>query len=166
MVNKLIESFLQDPKHYKLYLDFLENPTESNKNKIESYFKLHVIKLKLLSYFSRVLFYEAQRFDKKIRATATLPFLDGDNIETTASSDLNLYEMEINDHSSLENHFENERLFNLISNLKDSNKQLLYLLYVKDLDETQAANFLGITKQAVNKRKNTLLKNIRRIYLE
>lgn len=160
MGNKLIESFLQDPKHQKLYSDYLEMPNEANKELIESNFKLHVMKLKVLSYFSNVLFFEAQRFDKKLRATSTLPLLDGDKLETTESS---LFDVEMNE-TLVENYFENERLFNLVSNLNDRNKQLLYLLYVKDLTEDQVADFLGITKQAVNKRKNNLLKKIRRLY--
>ena len=115
MVNKLVESFLQDPLHRDLYAKYLQNPTKENVQEIEEKFKLHVMKIKLLSYFSKVLFYEAQRFDKNARTTmTTVSFLDGDDkVES--------YELETTDEQKIENHLENERLFNLVSNLSDDN---------------------------------------------
>lgn len=43
---------------------------------------------------------------------------------------------------------------------------MLYLLYVKQLNEVEVANELGITKQAVYKRKNNILQKIKEQYLE
>ena len=84
-----------------------------------------------------------------------MSLLDGDD-------SVESYTLKTTDEPKIENYFENERLFNLVSNLSDDNKKLLYLLYVKDLDEVQVAEKLGITKQAVNKRKNNLLKKLRK----
>lgn len=155
MGNKLIQTFLQDSEHKKMYETYLQNLTDDNKKEIEEKFKLHVMKINLLSYFSKVLYFEAQRFDKNIRATTTVSLLDGDD-------SVESYTLKTTDEPKIENYFENERLFNLVSNLSDDNKKLLYLLYVKDLDEVQVAEKLGITKQAVNKRKNNLLKKLRK----
>ena len=155
MGNKLIQTFLQDSEHKKMYETYLQNLTDDNKKEIEEKFKLHVMKINLLSYFSKVLYCEAQRFDKNIRATTTVSLLDGDD-------SVESYTLKTTDEPKIENYFENERLFNLVSNLSDDNKKLLYLLYVKDLDEVQVAEKLGITKQAVNKRKNNLLKKLRK----
>ena len=163
MTNKLIHSFLQDPEHQKLYSEYLQNPDETNKELIESKFRLHVMKIKILSYFSKVISYEAQRFDRKIRTTSTLPLLGDDNEEYPYMID---EPQETFTDPFLENHFENERLYNIVSNLNDDNKKLLYLLYVKDLDEAQTAERLGITQQGVNKRKNNLLKKIRKLYFD
>ncbi len=162
MRNKLIHSFLQDPEQKKIYETYLQNPNEINKELVESKFKLHVMKLKVLAYFSKVLFYEAQRFDKKIRRT-TVPLLDNDTEESPIIIDTAL---EISDEPILESHFENERLFSLISKLDENNKQLLYLLYVQNLDEGEVAAKFGVTKQAINKRKNNLLKKFRKLYFK
>lgn len=159
MGNKLIYSFLEDPLHQKLYSSYLENPSEEKQKEIEEKFKLHVMKLKILSYFSKALFFEAQRFDEAARKTASSPLLEENDEDVITTS-----QVETINEPLLENYFENERLFNLVSKLNDNNKQLLYLLYVKELDESQVAAKLGVTKQAVNKRKNSLLKKIRQLY--
>ena len=165
MGDKLIHSFLQEPEHRKIYETYLQNPIETNKELVESKFKLYVMKLKVLTYFSKVLFHEAQRFDRKIKLSTALPLLDDDD-NSKGYSHTSDNPTEIIDDPSLGNLFENERLYNIVSNLNDNNKKLLYLLYVKDLNEDQTAQKLGITKQAVNKRKNILLKKIRNLYNE
>ena len=67
---------------------------------------------------------------------------------------------------NLENIFEDKRLYNIISNLNYKNKKLLFLLYVKELNEVEVANELGISKQAFYKRKNNILKKIKEQYLK
>lgn len=170
MENRLIHSFLEDPEHREMYENYLQNPNETNKKLVEEKFKLHVMKIKVISYFSKVLFFEAQRFDKKLRANAahTLPLLDDDSEDEIATNTLlnSPIEIVVGHTSVIEDFLENEHLFNLVSNLNDKNKELLYLLYIKELDEDQVAVRLGVTKQAVNKRKNNLLKKLRELYFK
>ena len=167
MVNKLIEGFLVDKNNLLLYETYLKNPTDINREKVEKAFRTHVMKVKFLSYFSKVLFYEAQRFDKKIRTTHLLPLLATDEDEIISFSIHPIYtENENNKSFKLEDYFEDERLYNIISTLSNNNKKILYWLYVKELDEVEVAEKLGITKQGVNKRKNNLLKKIKKLYSE
>lgn len=77
MKNQLLHSFLEQPENQKLY----SNPNENIKSIIEERFKIHVLKIKILSYFSKVFYFEAQRFDKKIRENSlrNVLILDNDN---------------------------------------------------------------------------------------
>ena len=55
MANKLIESFLANPDMQTLYNKYLAHPTEENKVIIEKHFAKHVKKIKILTYFSKIL---------------------------------------------------------------------------------------------------------------
>lgn len=171
MCNRLITTFLEDEKHQKLYSDYLQNPSQINKDLIEDHFKIHVTKIKVISYFSRVLYFEAQRFDKKIRYDLSKGALILDNEEIkdeiqyndssyTIQEDLEL----ILENANIENIIDDEKLFNILSNLNEKNKTLLDLLFIKGMNESEVASHLGISHQAVNKRKNSILKSIRKLY--
>lgn len=171
MCNRLITTFLEDEKHQKLYSDYLQNPSQKNKDLIEDHFKIHVTKIKVISYFSRVLYFEAQRFDKKIRYDLSKGALILDNEEITDeiqyndSSDTIQEDLElILENANIENLIDDEKLFNILSNLNEKNKTLLDLLFIKGMNESEVASHLGISHQAVNKRKNSILKSIRKLY--
>lgn len=177
MENKLLQSFLEQPVNQNLYLEYLQNPNENIKNTIEKRFKIHVMKIKILSYFSKVFYFEAQKFDKKIRENSLRNILimdkddDGEwvtynDVSHFSNDILETFNEDSSEQHSPENLFEDKKLFNLIANLSEKNKELLYLLYVKDLDESEVASFLNVSKQAINKRKNNLLKKIRTLYEE
>lgn len=175
MKNKLLKSFLSDKEANMLYKNYLLYPTEEKKQVIENKFKLHSKKIQILTYFSKVLFFEAQHFDKKIRANSNINqlIINGDNVNEDANfldsldnvihSFENSIEIEIAP-DELENFFEDKQLYQIISQLSAKNKELLYLLYVKEISEVEVAKRLGITIQAVNKRKNKLLSKIRENY--
>lgn len=59
---------------------------------------------------------------------------------------------------------ENEQLFEIVNNLDPKDNELLYMIYVAGLDEDEIAKALGVTKQAINKRKNKILKKIKSQY--
>ena len=178
MENKLLQSFLEQPENQKLYLEYLQNPNENIKNAIEERFKIHVMKIKILSYFSKVFYFEAQKFDKKIRENSLRHALimdKGDDGEWVTYNDVTHITNDVLDtfdegsseqNFKPENLLEDEKLFTLVANLSERSKELLYLLYVKELDEGEVASFLNVSKQAVNKRKNNLLKKIRTLYEE
>ncbi|MEY9980608.1 DUF3238 domain-containing protein [Lysinibacillus sp. RC79] len=65
--NRLLQAFLTDEKINKFYLSYLEHPSAQKKDMIEKLFQIHVRKIQLLSYFSKVLHFESQKYDKKIR---------------------------------------------------------------------------------------------------
>lgn len=60
---------------------------------------------------------------------------------------------------------ENKALYKIVSNLSLKQKEILYLIYVKDLTEDTVAIQLGVTKQAINKNKNEALKKIHQEYI-
>lgn len=167
MENPLIISFLKNENMKALYLDYLNNPDEFTEEIIEYHFSQYCRKIQILSYFSKTLHFDAQRFDKKIRDhSEKYPLiLNQDNgfedilVRETVEDDYDEYA--VDSYENLSEIISNKQLYMIVDNLKPKNKELLYLLYVKGLEEKEVAKMLGLTIQAVNKRKNIILKQIK-----
>ena len=173
--NRLLQSFLTDEKIEKLYLSYVEDPSQFKKDQIENLFQIYVRKIQLLTYFSKVLYFESQKYDKKTRRIAQNNALILDkSVNDSKVTVLDLigetqpfYELDfsspINPHD-LEFLLEDKHLYQIISKLSVKQKEILYLIYVEGWTEIEVAQKLTITKQAVNKTKNQTLKKIRRDY--
>ena len=174
--NPLLKSFLEDETVYQLYKSYLENPNIQTKDTLEKMFKIHVRKIQLISYFSRILHFESQRYDKKnrhhnnfyqlvldkasnegdIRMIDMIPDESiSDDFEVTSSTDA----------AHLESFFEDEKLYSIVSNLTQRQKDIIHALFIENQTESEVAERLGVTKQAVNKVKNQTLKKIKREYM-
>ena len=174
--NRLLKSFLEDETAHQLYKSYLENPSSQIKDTLEKMFKIHVRKIQLLSYFSRILHFESQRYDKKIRYQNSLYQLildkesnEGDvRIIDMIPDDSISDEFEVTsstDAAHLESFFEDEKLYSIVSNLTQRQKDIIYALFIDNQTESEVAERLNITKQAVNKVKNQTLKKIKRDYM-
>lgn len=163
--NRLLQTFLTDEKIRKLYTRYLEHPSNYKKEIIERLFQIHVRKIQLLSYFSKTLYFESQKYDKKIRHINSVSQLDFEkNLIEGESLVLDLIgRIPVNSHN-LEFIFEDKHLYEIVSSLSPVQKSVLHLLFVEELTETEAANRLGVTKQAINKTKNKTLKKIKKNY--
>lgn len=172
--NRLLQTFLTDGKINKLYLNYLEHPSNQKKEIIEKLFQIHVRKIQLLSYFSKVLHFESQKYDKKIRHINSVNQLildksmDGDGTILDLIEGEQLFgESDIPtpvSSSDLPSFFEDKHLYEIVSALSSKQKDVLHLLFVEDLSEKEVAQRLGVTKQSVNKTKIQTLKKIKRKY--
>ena len=175
--NRLLHTFLTDKKINNLYLDYMGNPSPDKKEEIEKLFQTHVYKVQLLTYFSKILHFESQRFDKKIRHLhTTQPLIldknmdDGETTlldligETQTSYEYRSLGSTLTDPNNLTSLFDDKLLHDIISKLSAKQKEILYLLYIEGIPEIEIAHKLAITKQAVNKTKNQTLKKIRKNY--
>ncbi|WP_341300663.1 sigma factor-like helix-turn-helix DNA-binding protein [Lysinibacillus sp. FSL H8-0500] len=170
--NHLLKSFLEDEKVSKLYKSYLENPATHTRETIEKLFKIHVRKIQLLSYFSRVLYFESQRYDKQIRHNNKINQLildndlnNGENKFIDLIPDESIHDDEHStDFAHLEVIFEDKQLYNIVSKLSPKKKHILHSLFIENLTEEEVSKKLGISKQAVNKAKNQALQKIRQEY--
>lgn len=173
--NRLLQTFLTDEKINNLYISYLEQPSAYKKEMIEKLFQIHVRKIQLLSYFSKVLYYESQKYDKKIRHMNSVNQLILDkNVNEGEGTVLDLIEGEQSldelefstpvSSYDLELVFEDKHLYEIVSSLSPRQKDVLHLLFVEGLTESEAAQRLGVTKQSINKTKNQTLKKIKQNY--
>ncbi|MCM3759151.1 sigma-70 family RNA polymerase sigma factor [Sporosarcina aquimarina] len=172
--NRLLQTFLEDEDVNNFYLNYLKHPNKYKKDKIEELFQIHVRKIQLLTYFSKILNFEAKRYDRNIKQLyydAPL-ILDKSTHEGCSGIDLvrenhSVYELDISIPTSSYNLAavcEDKRLYKIISKLSTRQKEILYLLYIEGLTEYEIAQKLVISKQSVNKTKNQTLKKIKQDY--
>lgn len=173
--NRLLSNFLANKNTNKLYLSYLEQPTTHKKYTLEKLFQIHVRKVQLLSYFSKVLHFESQKYDKKIRHVNSVNQLildknvndGGSHFRDLIGSERPFDEFKFATpigSEDLELVFEDKQLYEIVSKLSAKQKEVIYLIFVEDLTEDEVAQRLVITKQAVNKTKNQVLRKIKRDY--
>ncbi|MGE7844129.1 sigma factor-like helix-turn-helix DNA-binding protein [Lysinibacillus sp. NPDC093712] len=172
--NRLLKNFLKNAEIKELYQSYLEKPTARKKELIEKLFKIHGRKIQLLSYFSQTLIFESQKFDKKIRQNSKLNQLildknvdGGSKLLDLIPDEQNLHDFEFStpvESCKLEIIFEDKQLYEIVSRLSAKQKEILYLLFVKDWTEGELALALGVSIQAINKIKNQALRKIKKEY--
>lgn len=107
---------------------------------IEKLFQIHVRKVQLLSSFSKILHFESQKFDKKIKRMNSVNQLILDkSMNGGEGTILNLIEGELFDEleistlvssNDLAFAFEDKRLYKIVSKLSAKQKDILYLLFI------------------------------------
>lgn len=127
------------------------------------------------AYIKKVIVRSRERFDSIIRArsaheeytlnTATTGFVE-DNISQLEDESFTLEESIAIDPLHLETVFTDEKMYIAVKELSSKQKNVLYFIYFKDISEQEIANILGLTRQAVNKIKQTALKKIMRKYID
>lgn len=171
--NRLLQSFLKDEKVFQIYEEYKKKPSNQIKETLEKMFQIHVRKIQLLSYFSRVLYFESQRYDQKVRQRNSFCqlILDKDlNEDDVRMVDMipvsNDFQVATStDAACLEEFFEDEKLCLIIYNLTPKQKNIIHALFLENQTESEVAENLGVTKQAVNKVKNQTLKKIKQEYM-
>lgn len=121
------------------------------------------------SYIKQVIIHSRKKYDKSNRAqlhheelsfndnTSYLENLDNQNIITVED-----YPKVTS--ANIENIFEDEKLYQAVKMLTLKQKKVLYLIYIANIPEEEIARMLNITRQAINKIKNTSLKKIIKLY--
>lgn len=167
-MNKLIENFLEENDNKRLFLEYLKYPSDVSKRKIQNEFNEFYLRIKLLSYFSKSLHYVAQNFDKKIRDKNKKMIWLSDNYEENTNILENIPDEDTLENEipylveNVENYFEHELLYEMVSTLTLRQKKIIYLFYVKNLSDKQISKTLSISVQAVNKQRNSVLNNLKR----
>lgn len=165
--NKLLLTFLENQQNLENLKDYLNFPTTTKKQKLESNFHIHAKKVYIISYFLKTLTYESQRFDTKIRKREKLLGLTDDE----RILEFNAYNQKIDFMEenylyllNLEDSIESVELHRLIKSLPQNQKMVLKLLYELNYSEIEVSQYLSITQQAVNKTKNKALNRLRENY--
>lgn len=159
----------EDEDFKKIYLEYLLDPNETNKKRLnESYIKYEK-QLIALKYLRKVVVFEAKRFDSKIRKrnAKQLSFDAKFDDELTFFDILKDEKAESNFNEMLERKLEeafvDARISSEILSMTDRQQEIIYGLYVKDLTEVVLAERLGITQQAVSKTHRKVIKKLRKV---
>lgn len=169
-VSERFQKKLQEDKGFeKIYLDYLSDPTDKKKEYLDEMYKRYERQLISLKYLRKMLFFEAKRFDKKVREINKRQFsLDVDYDENLTFMDL--LEDENGEKvldkvfdSELKELFSDEKLCREILAMTNKQKEVLRGLYVSALTEAVLAKQLGVTQQAVSKTHRSIINKLRKV---
>ena len=126
-------------------------------------------------YIKKVIIRSRKRFDSIIHAhskheefilnTATSGFIE-DDITWLEGAPLAMEENMDIDPLQLETVFTDENMYEAVKGLSSKQKYVLFFIYFEDKSEQEIADIIGLTRQSVNKIKQTVLKRIMDKYIE
>ncbi|WP_160890324.1 sigma-70 family RNA polymerase sigma factor [Halobacillus litoralis] len=170
--NPLVKKFLEQEEHFNLLIQNLKDPSDENRNMLDSSFREYYTGVKVINYLSKTIHWGAVNFDKKQRREKNrFPLVMDGTVDDDESSlvegipsseplvDIQVIE---NVHNSLENKIENERLKIAFSKLTERQKKVLEFVYGNNLTLTKTAHELGITQQGASKIQKKALERLRR----
>lgn len=168
----IITSFLKDKEHYRLFKLVIDSPTPENKKSLDDSFKNFYSNVRLTSYLSKTIYFNAINFDKTERSfkdknilILEKPIKDGESDTLVDILDSSSENIETYKSDKIEDHIANSKLYEAIQKLTNNQRQILSLAYVSCLNDTEIAKMLNKSQQAVSKSHKKALDKLKK-YLE
>lgn len=163
---KIIQEFLKCPSNQTLLEEFKTTHSEKIKQKIDYKFKQYYQNYRIISYLIKVLHFESKHFDKKMRThNHRYQLILTSDLENVSFSPINFeksYSDSIDFSHDLADHISDDRLFNSFKKLTGRQREILSLVYIRQMTDKEIAQHLGITQQAVSKTRKNVIKKIRK----
>lgn len=169
---KVLESqnfikFLEDERNNILYLKYLYDPSKKNVIELNEAYKKYERQLMVRGYIKKAIYHEAKKYDESLRnkekqqISLDQTFDDGATLGDFLIDEKSTRTYEEMWDSRLEEIFENIKLYEMIINLTRKQRNVLYLLYIKELNEKEASRQLNVTQQAVSKVHRTAINKLK-----
>lgn len=165
--NPILIGFLNQEDNAKVYDLYCQEPSNEKRELLNRRFVEFYYKIKLITYFSKVIGFEAKRYDKKDREYKERNQLVLDKKdENNEDSIMNLFESKADvyflNNTKLEDYIEDPIVYKIVSKLTKRQKQILYLSYINNMKDIEIAKLLRVSQQAITKTKNQALNKVRR----
>lgn len=162
----ILEDFMSDKTNKEFYEAYITEPTIKNKNLLDKQFKKHFYIVRCITYFVKMIHFESRHFDKKQRERNQKFQLSLDKVSENGKLMIDLIPDKYSSiepfFNSLEDAIANPSLFRAVLGLTYKQKNLLYLLFVQNMLEAEAAAVLGVSQQTINKTKKNALNKLRK----
>ncbi|MFD1608524.1 sigma-70 family RNA polymerase sigma factor [Oceanobacillus luteolus] len=165
--NPLIIGFLSNKDNLSLLEDYLINPTEDNKNKVDMEFKAHCIRARRISYISNLIHFFSQDYDKRRRKEKerNLLILDKTSTDDSEIAIIDLVKdnrQELNlPNSNLMEDVGDEDLIHALKTLTEKQLLILDLIYHKNMPLKEISFKLKTTPQNISNHHRTAIKKLR-----
>ncbi|WP_053220311.1 sigma-70 family RNA polymerase sigma factor [Virgibacillus senegalensis] len=175
----IVKAFFSDEENKQLLERALVEGTTESQKKLDDKFRDYYSRAKATKYFSNLIYFNSINFDKRIRkyhdknlTILNQPLSDKESdsedewIDRLEGEDVEPLEQIVMESGKLEDHILNEELYGAIQQLSPQQKEVLELIYVRqlkmkeiaDLKGTSAQNISKIHRQSIKKMKNYLEK--------
>ncbi|TYR78891.1 sigma-70 family RNA polymerase sigma factor [Priestia megaterium] len=159
--NVIVKSFLEKEEHKLLLLDVICNHNQANREKLDLEFKKFYFNIRFISFVSNTLYFNAVNYDKKYRKiskrhplTVDKPLGDEEDSsfkDLIIDTNADIRVEELLNSLDIEDYVANPTLYAAIKELSPKQKQVLNLVYVNGLTDTEVSKRLGKSQQAISK---------------
>ncbi|KEO83073.1 sigma factor-like helix-turn-helix DNA-binding protein [Tumebacillus flagellatus] len=170
--NPLLHRFLQSAENRRLFTNVILTRNEADRLELERRFAEHYFEMRFLGFVRKHIHYEALHLLNKCRAKERQEALilntplgdesgSRERIELLEDPGLSVEETVVESSEEWVDLTGNPALHEAIQGLTHKQQTVLYLLYVKERTEAEAAQELGVSQQAINKLKRASLAVLR-----
>lgn len=153
--NKVIQSFLQVPENKELYKQVIELNDENSLKELNKMFKDFFLEIRLLKYISTIIHNSVIEMDIRYRKKEQILVPYNEQLHDKETFEI------VNDSRELNEFLEDGKMIGCLNVLTEKEKNILSLIYMKELKEGEIAMSLNISQQAVSKTKRRALQKIR-----
>lgn len=161
--NKLISSFLKEQNNQELFNAYQEKKNDFIKEQLDCRFRVYYKKYRLISYLIKVLHYESKHMDKKLRDHNNRYQLGASEDETERLvTNIRLeYSPLIESSLNIQDHVENKELFLKISKLTKKQQEILSLVFIMQMTDTEVANYYGVSQQVISRTRKDIINKLK-----
>ncbi|RAP26429.1 hypothetical protein C2W64_01973 [Brevibacillus laterosporus] len=176
--NPILKNFLKEEENLLLFSKVINSPTQENREELDRSFKSFYGKIRLLNFISKLLYYNAIDYDKKVRQRNQRYLLTLDKpIESTSRDDIvtivdfipsdqpTLDEVIIHKNNVLDEMIDDRQLSKAIKILTAKEKLMIELAYIHNMSDREIAKKLCVSHQAIGKTRKRAINKIRN-YME
>ncbi|RIJ62960.1 sigma-70 family RNA polymerase sigma factor [uncultured Rummeliibacillus sp.] len=165
--NPVIKDFLSNKSNYNLLRQSICNPTYHNKEELDRAFRGFYFNIRFTAYISSTIYYHAINLDKKMRllnyrfpTTLDQPVKEESDISI---KDMTIYheDFELKSDNILD-YITDSNIYKAVKRLTPNQRNILYLVYIKGLTDSETAQYLKKSQQTISKSRNKALKRIRK----
>lgn len=164
--NPVIKEFLSNKANYNLLRQSICNPTCQHKEQLDQAFRGYYFNIRFTAYISSTIYYHAINLDKKIRQinyrfpiTLDQPVNEESDISI---KDMTIYheDFELKSDDILD-YITDLNIYQAIKRLTPNQRNILYLVYIRGLTDSETAEYLKKSQQTISKSRKQALKRIR-----
>lgn len=171
--NPLLHRFLQVEENRNMFVNVIMAGSKNDRVELEKRFAEYYFEMRFLGYVRKHIHYEALHLLKRSHHRQKLESLmlntsagrddDGrERIEMLQDPSVSVEEQVVDQVFRLEELTDNQVLHQAIQGLTQKQQTVLYMLFIQQMTEADAAIALGVSQQSINKVKQQSLASIRR----
>jgi RNA polymerase sigma factor (sigma-70 family) len=171
--NPLLHRFLQVEENRNMFMNVIMAGSEKDRVELERRFAEYYFEMRFLGFVRKHIHYEAlhllkrrhhrQSFESLMLNSSMGRDAEGrEHIEMLEDPSVSVEAQVVDRVIDLEDLVENQALHQAIQSLTQKQQTVLYLLFIKQMTEADAALALGVSQQSINKVKQQSLQSIRR----
>lgn len=162
--NPLLVNFLNQDNNAFLFEKYKESNSPELEYILNQNFYQFYYKIRVLSYFSKIIDFEAKRYDKKLRDhNKKFSLLLDKPSDDNNREGSNKWKQDNSTSGPLPLTIEDIFSIDIMNELTHKQKKILTMVYMRDLKDTEIAKLLGVSQQSITKTKKTALDKLRRL---